>query len=79
MNYKVKPEYGAKVREENVVIGHYTDYAIVKACNGTLCYIKDQNENLGVGEYVQMEHLRPISSMSKDLYFLIMQEFQEVM
>ncbi len=64
MKYKVKPEYGAKIREERVVIGHFGELAIIKkAATGQLLYISDADHILAVGEYVQDTLLRPISSL----------------
>lgn len=77
MRYKVNPEYGAKITDEKVVIGHFKNFAIIEKEDGELFYIVDQNKNLEIGEYVSGNIFRPVSSLPKDTYEEIIEVFKK--
>ena len=47
---KQEPSYGAKVRNDSIVVGHYLDYAIIKTEDGHLCCTEDEDGILQDGE-----------------------------
>ena len=73
MRYKSVPEYGARVREENIVIGHWESYAIVRKCDQSLCYLMDPDTLIATGTYVSEEGLYPINALPKDIYQIIIE------
>lgn len=68
MRYKVNPEYGARVREENVVIGHKGKYTIVRKDGNRLFSIIDPYCVLALGTYVSDTGLKPIEELPLEVY-----------
>lgn len=71
MKYIVKPEYGARVRDEYLVIGHWDNYTIIRKSDGTLYYILDVNHSVATGTYVTPEGLSSIDKLPPDVQALI--------
>lgn len=67
MKYKSMPEYGARVRGENIVIGHFDAYTIVRRSDQSLFFLRDNESLVPTGTYVSEEGLRPISELPDDL------------
>lgn len=75
--YCKEPAYGAKIRPEYPIIGHYKNLAIIDSVNGDHLYIEDENKVLQVGEYVEDIGLNYVISLPNSDYNKIMSKFKE--
>lgn len=75
-SYCKEPVYGARIRPEYLVLGHYKKLAIIGSANDELLYIEDENEVLRMGEYVESTGLKPVVSLSDADYMSILREYK---
>jgi len=57
---KSKALYAAKVREEYMIVGHFSQYAIIRDAIGNIFCIEDENECLEAGSVCEGNDMLPI-------------------
>ena len=71
-----EPQYGAKIRKEYPIIGHFNQYAIIGNPKGEPLYIEDPEKVLMQGEYIEDLMLKPISALSSIEYNAILETIE---
>lgn len=56
-------EYAAKIKNEFVIVGHCSQYAIIKDENGELYYLSDENNVLEHGDVCEGTSLNTIDNL----------------
>lgn len=63
MTIFIDPKHGDTFRDDNVVIGHYNGFAIVKNEEGQLFYLYARENEAPVGTVIENEYLTPIDNL----------------
>lgn len=58
-----EPKHGDTYRDDNIVIGHYNSFAIVKNEENQLFYLYARENEAPIGTVIENEYLTPIENL----------------